>query len=143
MVVSFSEADGGDPHALDATLLLRDSLPQPDLSPLVGGDRGITIDERGSELLLSVAGDIEREQAAEIEEAIWAKLHFASHLRSERLGQFTIGNDLHRSESLGVVQLLILYHVVTARAAVALGGVGPRGEAEGAADDRDPATVES
>jgi phosphoribulokinase len=143
VVVSFREGDRGDPHALDATLLLRDSLPQPDLSPLAGRDRGITIDEGGSELLLSVAGDIEREQAGGIEEAIWEKLHFASHLRSERLGEFTIGNDLHRSESLGVVQLLILYHVVTAKASVALGGVGPRAEAEGAADDRNPATVES
>ena len=143
MVVSFSEGDGGDPHALDATLLLRNSLPQPDLSPLAGGDRGITIDEGDSERHVSIAGAIEREQAAVLEEAIWEKLHFASHLRSERLGQFTIGNDLHRSESLGVVQLLILYHVVTAKAAVALGGVGPRAEAEGAADDRDPATLES
>ncbi len=144
MVVSFSEGDGGHPHALDATLLLRDSLPQPDLSPLIGGgDRGITIDEGDSERHVSIAGDIEREQAAEIEEAIWEKLHFASHLRSERLGEFTIGTDVHRSESLGVVQLLILYHVVTAKAAVALGGVGPRAEAEGAADDRDPATLES
>ena len=53
-------------------------------------------------------------------------MHFASHLRSERLGEFTVGTDLHRSESLAIVQLLILYHLVTARAAVALGGEGSR-----------------
>jgi phosphoribulokinase len=130
MVVSFSEDEGGDPHALDAELLLRDSLPQPDLSPLVGaGERGITIDEGDSQRHVRIAGDIAPEQAAEIEEAIWQKLHFASHLRSERLGEFTIGDDAHRSESLGVVQLLILYHVVTTKAAVALGGAGPREEA--------------
>jgi phosphoribulokinase len=130
MVVSFSEGDGGDPHALDAELLLRDSLPQPDLSPITeGGDRGIRIDEGDAERRLHVAGNIEREQAAEIEEAIWQQLHFASHLRSERLGEFTIGSDLHRSESLAIVQLLILYHVVTAKAAEALGGAGPRAEA--------------
>ena len=40
---------------------------------------------------------------------------------AERLGEFTIGTDLHRSESLALVQLLILYHLVTGRAAVALG----------------------
>ena len=57
---------------------------------------------------------------------IWAGLHFASHLRSERLGEFTIGTDLHRSESLALIQLLILYHLLTARAAVALGGDGAR-----------------
>jgi phosphoribulokinase len=130
MVVSFSEGHAGDPHALDAELLLRDSLPQPDLSPLVGGgDRGITIDQGDSERHVKIAGDIEAAQAAEIEEAIWAKLHFASHLRSERLGEVAIGDDVVRSESLGVVQLLILYHVVTAKAAVALGGSGHREEA--------------
>ena len=62
--------------------------------------------------------------AAEIEEAIWERMHFASHLRSDRLGEFTIGTQLHRSESLALVQLLVLYHLVTARASVALGGDG-------------------
>ena len=142
MVVSFSEGDGGDPHALDAELLLRDSLPQPDLSLLTDG--GITIDEGDSERRVRIPGDLEREQAAEVEEAIWEKLHFASHLRSEKLGEVTIGEDIHRSESLGVVQLLILYHVVTAKAAVALGGAGPREEAEeeDTSEERDAATVE-
>ena len=91
---------------------------------------------------MNIAGDIEPEQAAEIEEAIWAKLHFASHLRSERLGQFLIGNDLQRSESLALVQLLILYHLVTAKAAIAVGGVGPRAAAEDAAEN-DAAAVHS
>ena len=53
---------------------------------------------------------------------IWDGLHFASHLRSERLGEFTIGTDLHRSESLALIQLLVLYHLFTATASVALGG---------------------
>ena len=57
---------------------------------------------------------------------IWESLHFASHLRSERLGEFTIGTDLHRSESLALIQLLILYHLFTATASVALGGTGTR-----------------
>ena len=130
MVVSFREGDRPESEALDAELLLRDSLPHPDLAPLVGaGDRGITIDEGDSERRVHIAGDIEPAQAADIEEAIWEKLHFASHLRSERLGEFMIGDDVRRSESLAVVQLLILYHVVTAKAANALGGAGPRVEA--------------
>jgi hypothetical protein len=53
-------------------------------------------------------------------------MHFATHLRARRLGEFTVGTDLHRSESLALVQLLILYHLVTARATVALGGSGTR-----------------
>ncbi len=145
MVVCFSEGEGGDPHALDAEVLLRDSLPQPDLSPLIGdGERGITIDEGDGERHVNIAGDIEREQASEIEEAIWDKLHFASHLRSEALGEVTIGEDVHHSDSLGVVQLLILYHMVTAKAAVALGGAGARADEDVPVEDReDPATVKS
>jgi phosphoribulokinase len=130
MVVSFQEGHRRASGELDAELLLRDSLPHPDLSPLVGGsERGITIEERDSERRLTIAGDIEPAQAAGVEEAIWEKLHFASHLRSERLGEFTVGDHVRRSESLAVVQLLILYHVVTAKAANALGGAGPRVEA--------------
>jgi len=130
MVVSFKEGERPESPALDAELVLRDSLPHPDLSPLVGGgERGITIDEGDLERRVNIAGDIEPAQAAEIEEAIWEKLHFASHLRSERLGEFTVGDDVRRSESLAVVQLLILYHVVTAKAADALGGTRPRVEA--------------
>lgn len=131
VVVSFREGDSGNPNALDAELRLRDTLPHPDLSPVSGaGERGMTVEDRESEVLVRIAGDISPEQAHETEEAIWEKLHFASHLRSERLGQFVVGNDLQRSASLALVQLLILYHLVTAKAAIALGGVGPRAEAE-------------
>ncbi len=55
-------------------------------------------------------------------------MHFASHLRTERLGEFSIGTELHRSETLAIVQVLVLYHLVTARAAVALGGPGTRAD---------------
>jgi phosphoribulokinase len=143
VVVSFREGDGNDPVALDAELLLRDTLPHPDLSPMSGGgERGVTVEDRESELLVKIAGDIQSEQASEIEEAIWEKLHFASHLRSERLGQFVVGNDLQRSASLALVQLLILYHLVTAKAAIALGGVGLRADAE-EATEKEPAGAHS
>ena len=143
VVVSFREGVSGDPHALDAELLLRDTLPHPDLSPVSGnGERGVSVEERESELVVTIAGDIEPDQASEIEEAIWEKLHFASHLRSERLGQFVVGNDLRRSASLALVQLLILYHLVTAKAAIALGGVGPRAEVEDATE-KETAGVDS
>jgi phosphoribulokinase len=127
MVISFMSGESGDPDFLDAQVVLREGLPHPDLSPFIGNSsRGMTITRRGSERHLCIPGDIERGRAAEIEEAIWDKLHFATHLRSQRLGEFTIGIDLHRSESLALVQLLILYHLVMARAAVSLGGDGTR-----------------
>jgi len=131
VVISFREGTTGDGHSLDAELRLRDALPHPDLSGVIGdGERGITMDEHDSEVVVNIAGSIDSEQAHEIEEVIWEKLHFASHLRSERLGQFTVGNDLERSESLALVQLLILYHLVTAKAAVALGSEGARKDGE-------------
>jgi phosphoribulokinase len=127
LVVSFRPGGTGGPEHLDADLLLREGLPHPDLSPFVGnGGKGITLLERGADRHMRIPGDIDRERAAELEEAIWDRLHFATHLRSQRLGEFTVGTELYRSESLALVQLLILYHVVTARAAIALGGTGTR-----------------
>ena len=138
MVVSFQPSENEDPDLLDAELTLRQGLPHPDLAPFIGdGEGGIALEGDNSERRLRVAGDIGREHATGIEEGIWEKLHFATHLRSERLGEFTIGTNLHRSESLALVQLLILYHLATARAAVALGGDGTR------AANREPARVES
>jgi phosphoribulokinase len=130
MLVAFlaPEADGDDdPTHLDAELTLRRGLPHPDLSPLAeaNGD-GVTMTEGDSERVLRIPGRIDEALAREIEETIWKRMHFATHLRVRRLGEFTIGTQLHRSESLALVQLLILYHLVTAKATVALGADGAR-----------------
>jgi phosphoribulokinase len=117
------QPSASDPFVLDAVLTLRDSLPHPDLSPFMDDAGGaFTMTERNGERVLNIPGDLERERAEEIEEAIWDSMRFASHLRSDTLGEFTVGNDVHRSESLALVQLLILYHLTMARATVALGG---------------------
>lgn len=117
-------ASGGDDDHLDGDLILRDGLPHPDLAPFVADpETGIRLTEpREGERLLRIPGSLDREQAEAIEEAIWDRLQFASHLRSGRLGEVTIGGEEHRSESLGLVQLLILYHLATAMATVSLGG---------------------
>ena len=135
IVVSFMIADGRTDHEhLDAKLTLREGLEHPDLAPLAdGGEQGmrLTEHERRAPPL-----DPRRDRPAaaeEVEEAIWDRMHFASHLRSERLGEFTVGTDLHRSHSLAIVQVLILYHLVTARAAVALGGESTRVDRDAAA----------
>jgi phosphoribulokinase len=82
--------------------------------------------EGSPERILRIPGRMDPDHAQAIEEAIWERLHFATHLRARRLGEFTIGTELYRSESLALVQLLILYHLVTARARVALGDDGAR-----------------
>lgn len=127
IVVSFMPGDSSAPGRLDAQLTLRDGLTHPELAQYVDGTReGLRLVEGDGERILVVSGDIDPSYAATIEEAVWDRMHFASHLRSERLGEFTIGTQLHRSESLALVQLLVLYHLATARAAVALGGQSAR-----------------
>jgi phosphoribulokinase len=123
IVVCFAPRRGGDAEHLDAEVLLRDTLPQPDLAPLVGnGGGGPALERREHAALLRIPGDIAPAAAAEIEEAVWERMSFASHLRVRRLGEFTVGTDLRRSESLALVQVILLYHLVSLRAAMAAGG---------------------
>jgi hypothetical protein len=67
------------------------------------------------------------------------RMSFANHLRIRRLGEFTMGTDLLRSDSLALVQLLVLYQLVVARAGVVTGDskevtdlTRPRGPSPGA-----------
>ncbi|HWF52161.1 MAG TPA: phosphoribulokinase [Solirubrobacteraceae bacterium] len=127
IVVSFVPGESDEADELDAQLILGPELPHPDLSPLVtGGPDGISMVDQGRDRLVVIPGRIDPTQAAEIEEAIWERMHFASHLRAGRLGEFTVGTQLCRSESLALVQLLVLYHLATATAKIALGGAGAR-----------------
>jgi phosphoribulokinase len=88
-----------------------------------GSDKQIKLEEeRSGARRMFIPGDLDPERGAELEEAIWEKMQFAQQLRTERLGEFTVGDEVHRSESLAIVQVLILYHLVTAKAAVAVGG---------------------
>jgi phosphoribulokinase len=123
LVVSFQPgSDDRDDEHLDAVLTMREGLPHPDLSVIDEEKDRITLEEHGDTRCLYVPGNVDRERGSAIEEAIWEKMQFASHLRTERLGEFTVGDDVHRSESLAIVQVLILYHLVTAKAAVAVAG---------------------
>jgi phosphoribulokinase len=133
IVVSFRQDGIVNVEQLDAELILRPTLEHPDLSPFIDDTGGIKLEERGRERHVWIPGRIGLSHATEIEEAIWERMHFASHLRSERLGEFTLGTELHRSESLALVQLIVLYHLVTAKASVALGADRPREQGEGRA----------
>jgi phosphoribulokinase len=122
IVVSFVPTSSSDQEHLDAHLILRDTLRHPDLSPFLRPDGdGPTLIRREQESMLRIPGDTDPELAAELEDAVWQRMQYASHLRVQRLGEFTIGTELHRSESLALAQVLLLYHLVSTRAAVSAG----------------------
>jgi len=137
IVLSFRPGQSDEQDKLDAHLFLREGLQHPDLSQAVSeaDEDDLTLVDHKGEQKLRVSGTIDPARAADIEEAIWEEMHFANHLRHQQLGEFTVGTDLHRSESLALAQLLILYHLVTAKARVALGGDGSRTEATAAAPE--------
>jgi phosphoribulokinase len=122
IVVSFLPTESEDPGKLDAHVILRDTLKHPDLSPVLGpeGD-GPTLVRGVGEELLRIPGDTDPGLAAELEEAVWERMRHASRLRASRLGEFTVGTELHRSESLALVQTLLLYQLVSTRATVSAG----------------------
>ncbi len=146
MLVSFTLPERGnesDQTHLEAELTLSDGLHHPDLGPFITGDPdGLTLVQDGEARILRIPGQMDPAHAAAVEEAIWARMHFATHLRARRLGEFTIGTELLRSESLALVQLLILYHLVTAKAAIALGRSGARSEHGSGDGDRPAAPIE-
>jgi phosphoribulokinase len=122
IVVSFIPGHDGSQEHLDAHLILRDTLSHPDLSPFLRADgEGPTLLRRGQESLLRIPGDVDPELAAELEDVVWERMQYASHLRARRLGEFTIGTELHRSESLALTQTLLLYHLVSTRAEIGSG----------------------
>jgi phosphoribulokinase len=121
IVISFAPGDRGDEAHLDARVTLRSRLAHCDLGPLLGPEGGISIDERGRDPVLHIPGTIDPQRSAEVQESIWRCMHFASHLRSERLGELTVATELMRSESLAITQLIVLYQLVMARAALAMG----------------------
>ena len=144
LVVSFKPGRRGDQEHLDAEIVLRKGLVHPDLSEFAeDGGKGVRVDQTEHEHRLFVPGDIDPALGSAIEEAVWERMHFASHLRSERLGEFTVGTELHRSESLAIVQVLVLYHLVTARATVALGGDGPRADRDADHEGQAPTPVQA
>ena len=125
IVVAFQPGVKDDPDHLDAVLTLREGLPHPDLSSLDEGSGrdAIEVEQLTSERRIRIPGEIDKERGAAIEEAIWEQMHFARHLRTEQLGLFAVGTDeAHRSESLAITQVLILYHLVMAKATAAIGG---------------------
>ena len=130
VLVSFRQ--GAHPAHLDADVVLRDGLPHPDIAglfPPPGSPAGPSVVRRAHDLVLRIPGDIDSAYATELEETVWARMSFANHLRVRRLGELTVGTDLHRSDSLALVQVLIVYHLMWGRLDQTAGGKTARAPA--------------
>jgi phosphoribulokinase len=126
IVVQF-HPDGGVPSEqadsyLNVRLVLRPTIPHPDLSYLfeqdqskvsgvrlaLGRDNGRPVD------FLDVDGNVSREHAAELEDTIWKHLPDLRPLRADQFGDYNYGTEVRHSDSLALTQLLITYHLLRA-----------------------------
>lgn len=121
IVVSFSPIEERGESDLDppsATLLLRPTIPHPDLSKIVGEDVRTALhlkllrDDDGKPVdSLHVHAYAKQTLTDKVEKSLWRELQEKEPLPS---GLGRLGAD-GRSEPLAVVQLLLLYHLFQAR----------------------------
>lgn len=111
---------------LNARLVLRPTIPHPDLTDVLaaprrnpstghpairlelGRDNGRPVD------FLEIDGAVSAAEATEIEEVIWKHMPEAQHLRPEMIGKYLDGLEHRHSNPLGLTQLLIVYHMLRA-----------------------------
>jgi phosphoribulokinase len=120
IVVSFAPLEGrgeSPEHSPSATILLRPTVPHPNLAGIITDDvresihLKLTRDEDGRPVdAIHVHGYSPPERTRPIEEAIWADLGVDEPLPNG-LGMV----DGQRSESLALTQLILLYHVIQHR----------------------------
>jgi phosphoribulokinase len=114
-------SDQGDSH-LNVQLVLRPTIPHPDLSYLFGPDRaqgsGVRLElgrDNGRPVdFLEVDGNVSREHAAELEDTIWKHLPDLRPLRADQFGDYNYGSEVRHSDPLALTQLLITYHLLRA-----------------------------
>jgi phosphoribulokinase len=107
---------------LNVHLVLRPTIPHPDLTYLAndksGQAAGIRL-ELGRDCgrpveFLEVDGGVSREQAAQLEQAIWKHLPDLRPLRADQFGDYNYGTEVLHSDPLALTQLLIAYHLLRA-----------------------------
>jgi len=63
---------------------------------------------------LEVDGNVSREDASALENAIWKHLPDLRPLRSDQFGAYLYGTEVRHSDPLALTQLLITYHLLRA-----------------------------
>ncbi len=121
MVVRFSPIEGRDDvenEPLSATLLLRPTIPHPDLTSVLSDNTREALhiklardDDAKPVDALHIHGYANRELTRKVEEAVWDSLRVKEPI-PESLGLI---DGISRSEPLALTQLIILYHMLLAR----------------------------
>jgi phosphoribulokinase len=105
---------------LNVRLLLRPTIPHPDLSYLANGahspDSGIRLtlgrDEGRPVDFLEIDGGVTPEHAAALERAIWQHLPDLRPLRADQFGDYSDRAEVRHSDPLAITQLLLTYHLL-------------------------------
>ena len=114
-------SEQSDSH-LSVHLVLRPTIPHPDLSYLFDPDRQVPSGIRlvlGRDCgrpvdFLEVEGNVSREHSEELEDTIWSHLPDLRPLHGDQFGDYNYGSEVRHSDPLALTQLLITYHLLRA-----------------------------
>lgn len=124
LVVSFYPPDGVAPEQagpnLNVQLVLRPTIPHPDLSYLFDGannsSTGVRLElnrDNGRPVdLLKLDGNVTADHATRLENAIWQHLPSLRPVREDKFGDYFDRTEVKHSHSLALTQLLITYHLL-------------------------------
>ncbi|MDZ7362528.1 MAG: phosphoribulokinase [candidate division KSB1 bacterium] len=122
IVVRFYPPDEVAPETagpnLNARLVLRPTIPHPDLTYLCKNGKGSGIrlelgrDDNRPVDFLEVDGDVVPEHAEELEKAIWQHLPDLRPVRDDQFGEYLDRNEVRHSHPLALSQLLLTYHLL-------------------------------
>jgi len=122
IVVSFYPDEGMSLNEagprLNARLVLRPTIPHPDLSYLLDREDGagirLTLGRDGGRPVdfLDISGNVTAEHAAQLEAAIWQHLPDLAPVRDDQFGDYLDRSATRHSHPLALTQLLLTYHLL-------------------------------
>lgn len=124
IVVRFHPDEGVKPQDagpnLNVQLVLRPTIPHPDLTYLIEGTHHAPTDIRlrlgrdgGRPVdFLEIAGNVNADNAKRLEDAIWQHLPDLRSVREDQFGDYQDRLEVKHSHPLALSQLLITYHLL-------------------------------
>ncbi|GAC1619772.1 MAG: hypothetical protein NVS9B13_09420 [Candidatus Acidiferrum sp.] len=124
VVVQFYTNPGLAPEDADSDLnvrlVLRPTLPHPDVSYLFdnshGAESGIRLDlgrDTGRPVdFLTIDGHVTREHTTRLEDTIWRHLPSLHPLRADQFGDYNDRAEVQHSDAPALTQLLLTYHLL-------------------------------